>query len=61
METKKFYTIYTKRLAYELRERGFKIEKTGVNWNHPQFDTYIFRNSDELQKAINEIVAKKNK
>lgn len=61
MESKKFYTIYTKKLAYELRERGFKIERTGINRNHPQFDTYIFRNSEKLQDAIHDIVANKNK
>ena len=29
------YTIYTKRLALELRKRGFKIIKTGINENYP--------------------------
>lgn len=54
-----FYTIYTKDLAYRLRERGFQIVKTGINKNYPQFDTYIFKNSQALQNAIHEITSKK--
>lgn len=54
-----FYTIYTKDLAYRLRERGFQIVKTGINKNYPQFDTYIFKNSPALQNAIHEITNKK--
>ena len=45
-------TIYRKRLALELRLKGFKILRTGVNPNFPQFDTYIFEDSPELQMAI---------
>ena len=42
-------TIYSKRLAFELRKLGFKILRTGVNEKFPQFNTYIFENSAELQ------------
>lgn len=56
-----FYVIYTKRLAYQLREKGFKIVKTGINKNHPQYDTYTFKNSEELQNAIHEIVSQNKK
>lgn len=55
----KFYTIYTKNLAYKLRERGFKIVSTGINKNHPQFDTYIFENSENFQNILHELTAKK--
>ena len=48
----KEFTIYSKRLALELRLKGFKSLRTGINPNHPQFDTYIFENSHELQMAI---------
>lgn len=48
----KEFTVYSKRLALELRLKGFKILRTGVNSNHPQFDTYIFEDSHELQMAI---------
>lgn len=57
-----FYIVYTKSLAYELRKRGFQIVRTGVNKNHPQFDTYIFNNSQKLQDAVHEITeSRKNK
>lgn len=46
------FIVYSKRLALELRLKGFKILRTGVNPNHPQFDTYIFEDSHELQMAI---------
>ena len=46
------FTIYSKRLALALREKGFKLIRTGVNQNFPQYNTYIFENSDELQQAI---------
>lgn len=48
----KEFTIYSKRLAYELRLQGFKIIRTGINSNFPQYDTYIFEDSHELQMAI---------
>ena len=52
--------IYSKRLAFELRERGFKLLRTGINKNFPQYDTYIFQNSIELNKTI-ELLTNKNK
>ena len=42
------YTIYTKKMACKLREKGFKILRTGVNPNFPQYDTYIFEDSAEF-------------
>lgn len=49
------YIIYTKRLALELRKRGFKIISIGVNENHPQYDTYMFEDTQALRNAITEI------
>ena len=48
----KEYKIYTKKLAYELRVKGFKFIRTEVNENHPQFLVYVFENSNELQEAL---------
>lgn len=42
------YTIYSKWLAYELRKQGFKLIRTGINKNFPQYNTYIFENTIEL-------------
>lgn len=51
--------IYTKWLAYELRTRGFELLRTGINYNFPEFNTYIFKDSVELEKAITELTKKK--
>ena len=44
--------IYTKWLALKLRENGFKLIKTGINENFPQYITYIFEDSQELRNEI---------
>ena len=46
------YTIYARWLAYELRKQGFRIIRTEPNEQKPQYDTYIFENSEDLQIAI---------
>lgn len=48
----KEYTIYSKWLAYALRQQGFKINRTEINPNFPQFDCWVFENSVDLQLAI---------
>lgn len=55
MENKE-YIIYTKKLAFKLREKGCKLIRTGINENFPQFDTYIFEDSQEFQTAMSEIM-----
>lgn len=56
----KEFTIYSSRVAAELRKRGFKIVGTGINEAHPQFDTYIFEDSQELREALTSITLKRN-
>lgn len=45
--------IYSKKLALELRKQGFQLLRTGINENFPQFITYIFKDDERLQDAIN--------
>lgn len=52
MTETKTYKIYTRWLALALRKQGFKIIKTDINEYHPQFDVWIFEDSQELQTAI---------
>ena len=54
----KEYTVYTKRIAYELRKQGFQFIRIGVNENYPQFNTYVFVDSKELREAVNKMKAK---
>lgn len=45
--------IYSKRLALVLRKQGFELLRTGINENFPQYNTYIFKDDEKLQDAIN--------
>lgn len=47
--------IYSKWLAYELRVRGFKLLRTGINPNFPELKTYIFQDSPLFQQAFIEL------
>ena len=47
--------IFNRRLALELRKRGFEIVKTEPNFYKPEFNVYIFNDSVELQSALTEI------
>jgi len=49
MRTKK---IFTKKLAIYLREQGFRIIDTEVNFKYPKFDVYVFEDTPELTEAI---------
>ena len=50
--------IYSKNLAYTLRQMGFKIIDVGINEKYPQFDTYIFENTEELTQTIYKLTNK---
>ena len=52
MELKK---IFSRKLAYSLRLRGFSIIGTEPNSYKPQFDVYLFKDTVELCDAITEI------
>ena len=54
-ETKKIKKIFTRRLALELRKRGFDIVATEPNPNKPQFDVYLFEDTPSFQKALSDI------
>ena len=51
-------TIYTKRVAYELRKQGFPIVRVEVNPNKPQFDCWVFEETPELLEAFIKITSK---
>ena len=44
--------IYTKWVAYELRKQGFPIVRVEINPNKPQYDCYVFAETDEFYKAL---------
>ena len=55
----KEYIIYTKWLAYELREQGFRMIRAEINPNFPQFYCWVFENNEDLQIAIRQLTQKK--
>lgn len=52
---------YSQQIAIELRKRGFKIKRTEVNHRYPQYDVYIFDESDELEQNFEQILAERIK
>ena len=55
----KEFTIYSKWLAYELRKQGFRLIKTDINKNFPQYLCWVFENSQDLQMAIKYLTEQK--
>lgn len=53
----KEFTVYMRWVAIELRKQGFKIKRTGINPNKPQFDTYIFDYTPEFKEALTRLTA----
>lgn len=49
------FIIYSRQLAYELRLEGFKILRVEINPYKPQFDCYIFENTDAFQSAFSRL------
>lgn len=52
------YTVYTKWLALKLREQGFRLIRTGINQNFPQYITYVFEDCEDLHIAIRALTKK---
>ena len=51
--------IYSKWLAYELRRLGFKIVRTDINPNFPQYDIYIFENTPRLLQEMSRLTTER--
>ena len=48
----KFYRIYSSRIAGLLRQRGFKILGVEPNLKKPQYDVFLFEDTEELRKNL---------
>ena len=48
----KIKKVFTKKLAIYLRNNGFEIVKTEVNYKFPQYDVYVFEDTPELTSYI---------
>lgn len=47
--------VFSKRVALELRNLGYKILFTEPNRGHPEFDVYVFENKNGLEKDMAQI------
>ena len=54
----KSYRIYSRRIALELRRKGFKIIGTDVNENFPQYDVYLFEDTEQLREELTKLSKK---
>lgn len=55
---KNIYKIYSRRIALELRKKGFKILKTDINENFPQYDVYLFEDTNQLREELTKLSIK---
>lgn len=49
------YIIYSKWLAYELRVKGFNLIRTDINKNYPQYNVWVFEETEAFLAAIEEL------
>lgn len=52
---KKEKVIYARRVAYELRRQGFNIVRVEPNPHKPEFDAYVFEDTQALADALTAI------
>lgn len=47
--------VFNRRIAAELRKRGFKLLDTMPNHNNPKLDVYVFEDTQQLNECWEEI------
>lgn len=50
----KYFNCYSAKLAGFLRKRGFKILGTTINLKKPQYDVFLFEETEKLKQAVTE-------
>lgn len=50
------YPIFTRRIAFRLEQRGFKVIKIQPNKKDNQYNVYYFEDTIELHQALSEAV-----
>ena len=48
--------VFNRKIAAELRKRGFELIETMPNHNNPKLDVYVFEDTIELNAAWGEIL-----
>lgn len=55
----KEFRVYSRRIAVELKKRGFKIIRTDINELQPLFKVWVFEATDNFRIAFDEILNSK--
>ena len=50
-----YYRVYTRKLAAQLRAKGFKLLGIDNDYKYPGYDNYLFEDTPELRKEIKTI------
>lgn len=50
------FPVFTRKLAYQLEMRGFKLIKIAPNKKQPNFNVYYFEDTIEIHNAFFEIL-----
>ena len=53
------YTIFTKKMAVELRKLGYKIIRTEPNRDKPELDVYVFSVYGNFIQDLNSLLKEK--
>lgn len=53
-----YFNCYSAKLAGYLRKNGFKIAGTTINLKKPQYDVFIFEDTEELRAVVNQYCQK---
>lgn len=54
----KYFKVFSRKLAYLLRIAGYRVAAVEPNSYKPQFDVYLFEDTDEFRKAFTDIQEK---
>ena len=57
----KLYPIFTRRVAFRLEMRGFKVIKIEENKKHPDYNVYYFEDTQDFHNALFEVTRNKKK
>lgn len=48
----KYFKCFSSRLAARLTRAGFAIVRTEPNWRKPQYDVFVFEQTPELMRIV---------
>ena len=56
MKNKNEKIIYSRRMAYKLRTKGYKIIRVEPSYYRPELDCYVFEKTDSLIQDLNKLI-----